>query len=103
MPSTGSTHLLSVALPQAAGRSTLANARAWLGEQRGIAIPSWPAAPQGIYFGSNEMRLSPRALAPFGEPHRVRGIIGGRRILPGKWIEQSRTRRRAVEREGAWD
>lgn len=91
--STGSTHLLSAALTRATGQSTLANARAWLGEPLGITIPSWPADPQGIYFGGNEMRLSPRALARFGELYRLGGIIDGRRILPAKWIEQSWTPR----------
>lgn len=91
--STGSTHLLSAALTRATGRSTLANAREWLGEPLGITIPPWPADPQGIYFGGNEMRLSPRALARFGELYRLGGVIDGRRILPAAWIEQSWTPR----------
>ncbi|RZL73619.1 MAG: class C beta-lactamase-related serine hydrolase [Sphingomonas sp.] len=91
--STGSTHLLSAALTRASGRGTLANARDWLGEPLGITIPSWPADPQGIYFGGNEMRLSPRALARFGELYRLDGVIDGKRILPAGWIEQSWTPR----------
>lgn len=87
--STGSTHLLSAILTHASGRSTLANARSWLGEPLGIAIPPWPADPQGIYFGGNEMRLSPRAMARFGELYRLGGIIDGRRILPASWIAES--------------
>lgn len=91
--STGSTHLLSAMLTRATGKSTLANTRAWLGEPLEIAIPSWPADPQGIYFGGNEMKLSPRALARFGELYRLGGMIEGRRIVPAKWIEQSWTPR----------
>ncbi|MGK6325454.1 serine hydrolase domain-containing protein [Sphingomonas sp. DT-51] len=91
--STGSTHLLSAALTRATGRSTLANARAWLGEPLGITIPPWPADPQGVYFGGNEMRLSPRALARFGELYRRGGEIDGRRIVSAEWIEQSWTPR----------
>ncbi len=91
--STGSTHLLSAMLTRATGKSTLANARAWLGEPLGIAIPAWPGDPQGIYFGGNEMKLSPRALARFGELYRLGGIVDGRRILPAQWIEQSWTPR----------
>ncbi|MFS0736008.1 serine hydrolase [Sphingomonas sp. 1P06PA] len=91
--STGSTHLLSAALTRATGRSTLANARDWLGQPLGIAIPSWPADPQGIYFGGNEMRLSPEALARFGELYRLDGIIDGRRVLPAGWVAQSWTPR----------
>lgn len=91
--STGSTHILSAALTRASGRSTLANARDWLGEPLGITIPSWPADPQGIYFGGNEMRLSPRALARFGELYRLDGVIDGKRVLPAGWIERSWTPR----------
>lgn len=91
--STGNTHLLSAMLTRASGRSTLRLAREWLGEPLGITIPAWPADPQGIYFGGNEMRLSPRAMARFGELYRLGGIVEGKRILPAAWIEQSWTPR----------
>lgn len=91
--STGSTHLLSALLTRASGRSTLANARAWLGEPLAISIPGWTADPQGIYFGGNEMRLSPRAMARFGELYRRGGEIDGRRIVPAAWIAESWTPR----------
>ncbi|HSH45670.1 MAG TPA: serine hydrolase, partial [Longimicrobiales bacterium] len=63
--STGNTHLLSAILTRVTGRSTLAYARAVLGEPLGIRIPAWLADPQGIYFGGNDMRLSPRAMLRF--------------------------------------
>lgn len=91
--STGSTHLLSAALTRASGRSTLALARDWLGAPIGITIPPWPTDPQGIYFGGNEMRLSPRALARFGELYRNDGRAGGREVLPAAWIAASWTPR----------
>ncbi len=91
--STGNTHLLSAMLTRASGRSTLQLAREWLGQPLGITIPAWPADPQGVYFGGNEMRLSPRALARFGELYRLGGVVDGRRILPASWIEQSWTPR----------
>jgi len=91
--STGSTHLLSAILTRASGRSTLANARSWLSEPLGITIPAWSADPQGIYFGGNEMRLSPRAMARFGELYRLGGVIDGRRVIPASWITQSWTPR----------
>jgi CubicO group peptidase (beta-lactamase class C family) len=91
--STGNTHLLSAMLTRASGRSTLQLARRWLGEPLGMTIPAWPADPQGIYLGGNEMRLSPRALARFGELYRLGGIIDGKRIVPASWIEQSWTPR----------
>lgn len=91
--STGSTHLLSAMLTRASGRSTHALAREWLAEPLGISIPPWPADPQGIYFGGNEMRMSPRALARFGELYRLDGVIEGRRVLPAGWVQESWTPR----------
>lgn len=91
--STGSSHLLSAALTRAAGRSTLALMRDWLGRPLGITVPEWPRDPQGIYFGGNDMALSPRALLRFGELYRRGGVIDGRRVLPEGWVEASWTPR----------
>lgn len=87
--STGSSHLLSAVLTRAAGRSTLALMRDWLGDPLGIAIPSWPADPQGVHFGGNEMRLSPRALLRIGELYLNDGVHEGARVLPEGWVEES--------------
>lgn len=91
--STGSSHLLSAALTQASGRSTLQLVRDWLGEPLDIAIPAWDTDPQSIYFGGNNMRLSPRALLKIGELYRRGGVYEGKRILPQSWIETSWTGR----------
>ncbi|MDZ4053886.1 MAG: serine hydrolase, partial [Phenylobacterium sp.] len=53
--STGTSHLMSAALTQAAGASTHALARAWLAEPLGVTLPPWLRDPQGIYFGGNDM------------------------------------------------
>lgn len=87
--STGNSHLLSAALTEASGRSTLALMRDWLGEPLGIAIPPWTRDPQGIYFGGNEMGLTPRALLRVGELYRQGGEYAGERVLPAEWIERS--------------
>lgn len=87
--STGSYHILSAALTEATGRSTLALARSWLGEPLNITIPSWPTDPQGIYFGGNDMRLSPLALLAIGELYRNGGRHEGEQILPENWVETS--------------
>ncbi len=87
--STGSSHLLSAILTRASGGTTLRLAREWLGEPLGIAIPPWTRDPQGIYFGGNEMALSPRALLRFGEMYRQGGSIDGTRVLPEAWIRAS--------------
>lgn len=91
--STGTSHLLSAALTQASGESTLALAQRLLGEPLGIAIPPWPQDPQGIYFGGNDMQLSPRALIAIGELYRNDGVANGQRMLPEGWVEDSWTPR----------
>ncbi|MBB3035006.1 serine hydrolase domain-containing protein [Alteriqipengyuania lutimaris] len=91
--STGSSHLMSAMLTEASGRSTYDLAQEWLAEPLGIAIPAWSTDPQGIYFGGNDMRMSPRDLARFGELYRLGGEIAGQRIVPASWIEESWTAR----------
>lgn len=91
--STGTSHLLSAALTQASGESTLALAQRLLGEPLGIAIPPWPQDPQGVYFGGNDMQLSPRALIAIGELYRNDGVANGQRVLPEGWVEDSWTPR----------
>ncbi len=87
--STGTSHLLSAVLTEAADRSTLRSAQAWLGEPLDVAIPEWPADPQGVYFGGNDMLMSPRALLSFGELYRNDGLHEGTRVLPEGWVEAS--------------
>lgn len=87
--STGNTHLLSAALTRVTGMSTLAYARRKLGEPLGIEIPAWPRDPQGIYFGGNDMRLTPRAMIAIGELYRNRGKVGKRQIVPAWWVDSS--------------
>ncbi|WP_242465116.1 serine hydrolase domain-containing protein [Rhodospirillum rubrum] len=88
--STGSSHLLSAILTRTTGRSTLALARDWLGAQPGFVLSGWDRDPQGIYFGGNQMAMSPRALLAFGELYRTRGKTAeGRHVIPAAWIDQS--------------
>jgi CubicO group peptidase (beta-lactamase class C family) len=87
--STGNTHLLSAILTRVTGRSTLQLAREWLAEPLDITIPAWSKDPQGIYFGGNEMVLSPRALLAFGEMIRNGGKVGETRVVSKEWIDLS--------------
>ena len=87
--STGNYHLLSAIITQRTGRSTLAYARERLGEPAGITIPSWPTDPQGIYFGGNDMQLTPRDMVRFGELYRNRGRADGRQVVPEEWVRAS--------------
>lgn len=91
--STGSYHLLSAALTRSTGRSTLELARDWLGGPLGIQISPWLTDPQGIYFGGNDMLLSPMALLKLGELYRNGGVHGGEQLLSAQWIDLSWTQR----------
>lgn len=92
--STGTSHLLSAALTHASGETTHALAQRLLGEPLNIRIPPWLRDPQGIYFGGNDMQLSPRALIEVGELYRNDGMVfsdsgEGQRVLPEGWVAAS--------------
>ncbi|MEX1184128.1 MAG: serine hydrolase [Gemmatimonadota bacterium] len=87
--STGSTHVLSAILTRATSQSTLAYARTRLAQPLGFELSPWTADPQGIYFGGNEMHMTPRALLTFGELYRNRGVHDGDQIVPESWIDES--------------
>ncbi|MFP4271214.1 MAG: serine hydrolase domain-containing protein, partial [Alphaproteobacteria bacterium] len=91
--STGSYHLLAVALARAAGRDLLDLARAWLGAPMDITVPPWTRDPQGYYLGGNNMALSPLALARFAETWRRRGRYAGARVVSADWVEAAWTPR----------
>ncbi len=87
--STGNYHLLSAILTRAAGKSTLSLANEALGKPLGFTFTPWPRDPQGIYFGGNEMLMTPRQMLAFGEMYLRRGVAGGRRVVPAGWIDAS--------------
>ena len=87
--STGNTHLLSAILTKASGRSTWQFANEVLAKPLGFTLPQWPRDPQGIYFGGNDMLLTPRQLLSFGELYLNRGRVNGRQIVPAEWVDVS--------------
>lgn len=87
--STGNSHLLSAVLTDATGQSTWAYAQSALAEPLGIRLPQWPTDPQGIFFGGNDMMISPRDLVRVGELYRNGGYLDGQRILPQDWVRAS--------------
>ncbi len=98
--STGNTHLVSALLTGATGRSTHAYAREVLAEPLGIQLPPWPRDAQGIYFGGNDMLISPRGLLRFGEMYRNGGRLDGQQVLPREWVEDSWEVRVRSRRDG---
>jgi CubicO group peptidase (beta-lactamase class C family) len=87
--STGNTHLLSAILTKASGRSTWQFANEVLAKPLGFTLPQWPRDPQGIYFGGNDMLMTPRQLLAFGELYLNRGRANGQQIVPARWVERS--------------
>ena len=87
--STGSTHLLSAIITQASGMDTHRFARRYLGEPMGISVPRWTADPQGIFFGGNEMSMTPRDMLAIGEMYLNCGRVGTRQIVSEEWVHTS--------------
>jgi CubicO group peptidase (beta-lactamase class C family) len=87
--STGNTHLLSAILTKTTGVSTWQFAQTALARPLGFSLPQWPRDPQGIYFGGNDMLLTPKQMVAFGELYLNRGRAGDRQIVPEDWIDRS--------------
>lgn len=87
--STGNTHLLSAILTKASGKTTWAFAQEALGKPLGITLARWTRDPQGIYFGGNEMSMTPRQMVRFGELYANRGAAGGKQVVPASWVDAS--------------
>jgi CubicO group peptidase (beta-lactamase class C family) len=87
--STGNTHLLSAILTKVSGTNTWQFASDTLARPLGFTLARWPRDPQGIYFGGNDMLLTPRQMVAFGELYLRRGRVADRQILPERWIERS--------------
>jgi CubicO group peptidase (beta-lactamase class C family) len=85
--STGCTHLLSAILTKATKSDTYQFAQDALAKPLGIALLPWPRDPQGIYFGGNEMVLTPRQMVTLGELYLHRGVSNGKQIVPASWVE----------------
>jgi CubicO group peptidase (beta-lactamase class C family) len=87
--STGNTHLLSAILTKASRTSTWRFANDALARPLGFTLPQWPRDPQGIYFGGNEMLMTPRQLLALGELYRNYGRANGQQIVPEAWVRRS--------------
>jgi len=87
--STGNGHLLSAILTRAVRKSTWQYAQEVLAKPLGFSLARWPQDPQGIYFGGNEMLMTPRQMVRFGELYLNRGAREGRQIVPARWVDDS--------------
>jgi CubicO group peptidase (beta-lactamase class C family) len=87
--STGNTHILSALLTKVTGKSTWQFAQESLAKPLGFSLAQWPRDPQGIFFGGNDMLLTPRQMLAIGEMYLNDGLASGRRVVPEEWIEES--------------
>jgi CubicO group peptidase (beta-lactamase class C family) len=97
--STGTSHLLSAILTKATGTSTWQFAQDALAKPLGTSLARWPQDPQGIYFGGNEMLLTPRQMVAIGEVYLNGGRAHGRQIVPASWVDTSC----APRTQSVWD
>ncbi|MEQ1948086.1 MAG: serine hydrolase [Bryobacteraceae bacterium] len=86
---TGNTHLLSAILTKVSGGDTWSFAQNTLAAPLGITLAKWPRDPQGVYFGGNDMLLTPRQMLKFGELYLHQGRAGERQVVSPKWVETS--------------
>ena len=89
--STGNTHLLSAILTQATKKNTWQFAQDALAKPLGFTLARWPQDPQGIYFGGNDMLMTPRQMLKFGELYLHRGKFEGVQVVPAAWVDASFT------------
>jgi len=87
--STGNTHLLSDILTRSTGKSTLQFAREALAQPLGFYLNGWTQDPNGVYFGGNNMELTPRQMLAFGEMYMNDGQANGRQVVPQDWVTTS--------------
>jgi len=93
--STGNTHVLSAVLARATGESLYRYYARALARPLGITPRAWPADARGVYFGGNEMRLTPREMVTFGRLYLEGGRApagtpaAGRQLVPRAWVDSS--------------
>ena len=87
--STGSSHLLSDILTKVTKVSTWQFANDALAKPLGFTLARWPTDGQGIYFGGNEMLLTPMQMVSIGELYLHRGLVNGKQVMPAAWVDTS--------------
>jgi CubicO group peptidase (beta-lactamase class C family) len=97
--STGSTHLLSAILTKATGKSTWQFAQETIAKPLGFQLAQWPRDPQGVYFGGNDMLMTPQQMLAFGELYLRNGRRNGQQVVPESWVAASQFPRTQSRRE----
>lgn len=87
--STGSTHLLSAILTRASGMSAKQFAQENLSSPLGFSMSYWSQDPQGVYFGGNDMEMTPRQMLEFGRLYLNDGLHDDERVISQSWVQAS--------------
>lgn len=87
--STGSTHLLSAIITRASGMSAKQFAQENLSQPLGFSMSYWSQDPQGIYFGGNDMEMTPRQMLAFGRLYLNDGRVDDEQVISKSWVQNS--------------
>lgn len=87
--STGSTHLLSAIVTKASGMSAKQFAQEHLSGPLGFSMSYWSQDPQGIYFGGNDMEMTPRQMLRFGRLYLNEGVYDNSQVISRAWVDES--------------
>ena len=87
--STGTTHILAALLTKALDEPLRRYAQRRLFAPLGIQMGNWQQDPDGVYFGGNNLALSPQGLLRFGQLYLNGGRWNGQQILPQWWVRAS--------------
>ena len=87
--STGDSHVLAAVLTKATGKPLREFAQQHLFAPADMRVGGWDRDPQGIYFGGNNLALSPASLLNFGRLYLDGGRFNGRQVLPAGWVAES--------------
>jgi CubicO group peptidase (beta-lactamase class C family) len=88
---TGASHLISVILTQATGKSTFQFAQEHLFAPLGITEISWAKDKQGNYIGGAALSLTPRDMLKIGQLYLQNGMYDGVRVVSEEWIKKAST------------
>lgn len=87
--STSGSHLISVIIEKTTDQSTRAFSQTMLFQPLGVSIDHWRKDPQGHYFGGDDMFLSARELALFGQLYLQKGQWNNQSVIPQDWITKT--------------
>lgn len=82
-------HMTSVILTRAVGKSTFEFAKEHLFGPLGLSVNEWPTDANGYYAGAGDVHITPRGMARFGQLYLDDGVFNGRQIIPPCWVNLS--------------